>query len=94
MSKGLFPTSKENIAINLVFEWMEESRFNRTYDDYMDIAARIPKLEACVAHVNQRLKEIAESGRSALRQICYFEAGHKNIVFEPYPFHVKPSGAA
>jgi hypothetical protein len=45
-----FPTSKENIAINIIFEWLGESRINRSYDHYMAIARRLPKLDACYAY--------------------------------------------
>jgi len=69
-------TSKENIALNLIFEWLGESRINRTFDEYAEIASRLPKLEALHAHVNQRLREIAETG-SAPYEICYFRAGDR-----------------
>ena len=29
-----FLTSKENIVVNLIYEWLRESRINRTYDEY------------------------------------------------------------
>ena len=41
-----FPTPKENIVLDLLFEWLRESRFNRTMQEYIAIAARVPKTEA------------------------------------------------
>ena len=41
-----FPTSKENIALDLIFETLGEYRINRTDSEYKEIAARLPKLEA------------------------------------------------
>jgi len=39
-----FLTSKENIALDLAFEWLGESRVNRTMEEYREIASRIPNL--------------------------------------------------
>jgi hypothetical protein len=39
-----FITSKENIVVNLIYAWLGESRTNRTYDEYMEIASRFPKV--------------------------------------------------
>lgn len=80
-----FPTPAENIVINLIFEWLGESRINRRFDEYMAIAARFPKIEACVAYVNQRLKELTLSGFSERHEICHYRAGDKHIWFAPYP---------
>ena len=71
-----FLTSKENIVIDLLFEWLGESRFNRTLSEYKAVATRVPKLESVVAHVNQRLDEMAEA-RDAPYEICYFKMGDK-----------------
>jgi hypothetical protein len=79
-----FLTSKENIAVNLIYEWLGESRTNRTYDEYMEIASRFPKLAACHAHVNERLREMAEAG-FAPYQICYFKAGDRYPWYEDFP---------
>ena len=77
-------TSKENIALNLIFEWMGESRFNRTFSEYQELAARIPKLDALHAWINQRLKEMARLGMAPF-QICYFKAGDRYPWYEDYP---------
>ena len=44
-----FLTSKENIVVNLIYEWLGEAYINRTYDEYMEIASRFPKVAACHA---------------------------------------------
>jgi hypothetical protein len=79
-----FPTPIENIALNLAFEYAGEYRYNRTSDEYMRIAANLPPLKVLHYHVNERLKEIQESG-SAPYQICRFRAGDKRVVYEDYP---------
>lgn len=79
-----FLTSKENIAVNLIYAWLGEVRYNRTYDDYLSIAERFPKLAACHAYVNQRLQQMAEAG-SVPYEICYFRAGDQSIWFEHFP---------
>ena len=79
-----FPTSKENLALNLLFEWCGESRINRTDDEYRKIASRLSKLEACHAYVNQRLREMADAG-IAPYQICYFKAGDRYLWYENFP---------
>jgi hypothetical protein len=76
-----FLTSKENIAANLIYAWLGESRCNRTYDDYMDIASRFPKVAACHAHVNERLGKM----EFAPDQICYFKAGDRYPWYEDFP---------
>lgn len=80
-----FPTSVENIALDLIFEWLGESRINRTYDEYMQIAARIPSIEACQAYINQRLREYAKSGNAPSSAICYFKEGHQRVWYKPFP---------
>jgi hypothetical protein len=77
-----FLTSKENIVVNLIYEWLDESRTNRTYDDYMEIASRFPKLAACHAYVNERLREMAEA---EFAPICYFQAGDRYPWYEDFP---------
>ena len=54
------------------------------YDEYMEIASRFPKLEACLAYVNERLREMAEAG-FAPYQICYFKAGDRYPWYEDFP---------
>ena len=52
---GHFLTSKENIVIDIAFGWLGESRINRTREDYMAIASRVPNLTALHAIVNDTL---------------------------------------
>jgi hypothetical protein len=79
-----FLTSKENIVANLIYQWLGESRDNRTDDEYMEIASRFPTIEACHAYVNQRLRKMAEAG-FAPYQICYFKAGDRYPWYEDFP---------
>lgn len=79
-----FPTSKEQIALDLIMEWLGESRFDRTMREYLSIARRLPKLEALHAWVNQRLEEIART-EAAPFEICYFKSGDRQHWYEPYP---------
>jgi hypothetical protein len=79
-----FPTPKENIVLDLLFEWLRESRFNRTMQEYIAIAARVPKTEAVHAYVNQRLREMATGG-FAPYQICYFKAKDRHPWYAPFP---------
>jgi len=83
MTRG--PTSTQNIAINLIFEWMGEERYNRTYEEYMNIAKRLPKITAAHAYVNQRLREFAERGNRPFDAICYFRAGDRKPRYAPFP---------
>ena len=79
-----FLTSTENIVVNLIYEWLGEARVSHTYDEYMEIAARFPKVAACHAYVNERLRKMAEAG-FAPYQICYFKAGDLYPWFEEFP---------
>jgi hypothetical protein len=79
-----FLTSKENIALDLIFEWMRESRINRTMAEYMAIASRLPKIEALHAYVNQRLREMADAGIAPF-QICYFKRGDRYPWYAQFP---------
>ena len=79
-----FLSSKENIAVNLIYAWLGESRSYRTYDNYMEIASRFPKVAACHAYVNERLGKMAEAG-VAPYQICYFKAGDRYPWYEDFP---------
>jgi hypothetical protein len=79
-----FPTSKENIALALIFHWLGEERCNRTYDEYRRIAKRLPKLEALHAYVNQKLGEFERAGYAPY-QICYFRSKDRHIRYEDFP---------
>ena len=79
-----FLASKENIVINLLFAWLGESRYNRTYQEYIAIAARVPKVEAVFAYVNQCLEEMAASGHAPF-QICYFHIEDRYPWYADFP---------
>jgi hypothetical protein len=83
----IFSRLKENIVINLLFEWLRESRFNRTLSEYKAIAARVPKVESVFAYVNQRLGEIAET-RHSRYEICYFKAGDRYLWYAKFPAQI------
>jgi hypothetical protein len=53
-----FPTSIQNIALELVFEVMGEERINRSREEYMEIAAKLPPLKQLVFTINKRLKQL------------------------------------
>jgi hypothetical protein len=77
-------TSKENIALNFIFEFIGESRENRTMAAYFEIETRLPKIEAAFNFVNSELRKIAAAG-SAPYEICYFKKGDYGHYYEPYP---------
>ncbi len=82
MSK--FPTMQEEIAISLAFEYVGESRYNRSAAEYQAIAAKFPPLKVLHGYINDRLQEIAETGSGPLG-LCYFRAGDQRAWIEPYP---------
>lgn len=79
-----FPTSKENIALNIIFGLMGESRFDRTIQEYMEIATRLPPLKTLHHEVNKVLQEMSAAGY-APHDICHFKAGDEFIRFERFP---------
>ena len=79
-----FPTSKEDIALDIIFGLMGESRINRTIDEYIGIAARAPKLSAMHADVNRVLAKMAAVGYAPY-EICYFKAGDEKVWSEKFP---------
>ena len=81
---GHIMTSKESLALNLIFGSMGESPFNRSMDDYLAIAARAPKLEALHADVNRALGNMAAAGYEPY-EICYFKAGDRKVWYEKFP---------
>ena len=59
MSKhSQFPTPIQNIALNLTFAVMREERYNRTYDEYMAIAATLPPLNVLTFKINELLAQL------------------------------------
>jgi len=85
------PTPVEDIALSLIFGVMGEERVNRTYDDYVKIAAALPPLKVLTFKVNQLLRQIHECARRdgvPLPELCRFKAGHQRITYEPYPMAI------
>ena len=81
---GHIVTSKESLALNLIFGSMGESPFNRSMDDYLAVAARAPKLAALHADVNRALGKAAAAGYAPY-EICYFKAGDRKVWYEKFP---------
>jgi len=66
-----FPTPIQDIAINLTFAVMGEERVNRTYDEYMAIAARLPPLKVLTFKINQLLQQLHKcNGCNGLLLYC------------------------
>lgn len=80
-----FPTPVQDIVISFIYEWLRESRVNRAIDEYREILARFPTVEAAHSYVNQRLQEIAKSGEK-MWPIHYGRPGRGYI--KPYPTSV------
>jgi hypothetical protein len=80
----IYLTSKENIALNHVFDWLGESRYNRTSAEYLDLASKFPTVEAAYVEVNARLSKIAKNGTAPCK-ICYFKKGDSGHWFAEYP---------
>lgn len=77
-----FPTPVQNKVLDLVFEIMHEERINRTYEEYMAIAARLPPLKKLHYLVNERLKEKHKAGEMPL----YYRKGRPGpVVYQSYP---------
>ena len=79
-----FLTSKENIVIDIAFGWLGESRINRTREDYMTIASRVPNLTALHDIVNDTLRKMAKVDFAPF-EICYFKAGDRGHWYEKFP---------
>ena len=77
-------TSVDNIAVSLVFAYMNEERYNRTYDDYMRIASALPPLKVLHYELNQLLTRRLEHYGPPY-EICRFRAGDERYSFESFP---------
>lgn len=82
MSK--YPTSKENIVLNLISDRLGESFINRTPEEYAAIKAKLPPIKVLHGWVNDALKEYAAAG-VAPYGISYFKAGDQHIWYESFP---------
>ena len=84
---GKLPTPIENIVLDVAFDLIGESRINRTHDEYVQIAARLPPLKVLHSQINDRLREIGAKG-DAPYEICRFKAGDQYYKYEPFPVSV------
>jgi hypothetical protein len=83
-----FLTPIQEIALNLIFVVMGENRFNRSYEEYVGIAARLPPLKVLKSKLDELLQHLHRcSGCNGvlLAEICRFKAGDQIITYEPYP---------
>jgi hypothetical protein len=81
-----FLTPVQDIAVNLAFAVMGERRINRTFDEYMAIAAKFPPLKVLTFKINQLLQLLHNGSNGApLPEICRFKAGNQVIEYEAYP---------
>jgi hypothetical protein len=81
-------TTIENLAINMVYRVMRESRYNRSPDAYAAIAARLPHFKELHYRVNECLKDYLRDLKAqghGSPEFCRFRAGDGRIVFETYP---------
>ena len=82
MSKYL--TSKEDLAVDLIFHCVGESRYNRTIEEYAAIAAKLPPLKVLHGYINDLLKKCADTGQAPY-EICYFQKGDRHIWYQEFP---------
>jgi hypothetical protein len=83
--RARFPTPVEDIALNLAFAVMGESRINRSFEEYLAIAARLPPLKVLTFEINELLGQLHKRYGAQLPQLCRFKAGDERITYEPYP---------
>lgn len=58
---GKFLTMQEDLALSLIFEYVGESRYNRTIEEYEAIAANLPPIKVLHGYVNDRLKKLPKT---------------------------------
>jgi hypothetical protein len=86
-----FPTTVQDIALNLIFTVLGERRINRTQQEYAAIVARLPPLKMLTFEVNETLRWMHERSACSgvpLPQICRFRAGDERYTYEDYPSHI------
>ena len=88
LRKQQFLTPVQDIAVNLVFAVMDETRINRTLHEYRHLAANLPPLKKLLGKINDLLKRLHQRSEETgipLPLLCRFKAGDKRIVYESYP---------
>jgi hypothetical protein len=84
-------TSKENLALNLIYDWLGITpKPVRSFEEWEEIAGRIPKLEALHAYIDDRLRAW-DQGEIAKYEICYFKAGDRYPHYEDFPTSISKS---
>lgn len=83
-------SATQDLVISLLYEMLGEVRFRklphaRTMEEYKSIAQRLPKIAALHAFVNQRLGELAQSGKQPFDLICDIKPGDKYPCYRPFP---------
>src|ERR1700688_3656548 len=89
--KRRLPTPIQDIALNLVFAVMGESRINRTQEEYAAIAVKIPALKVLAFKINELLKWMhgrVERSGVKLPLLCRFKPGDELWTCEEYPRHI------
>ena len=81
-SKNPPPTMQEDLALDLIFGFMGESRINRTIEDYEAIIAKLPRIKVLHGYINDRLKQLTEN---LPYQLCYFKAGDRRSYYADFP---------
>lgn len=62
----------------------------RSFDDWLDIAKRIPKLDALHSYINEQLRRSQGRGIAPYR-ICYFKGGDRYPWYEDFPTSLSKS---
>src|SRR5437868_12511306 len=83
-SMGGVLTSRERLALSLVFASKGERQFNRKPGEYTRIAAELPCLKKLHYEVNELLKERCKSV-GPMDEICRFRAGDDIVRYDPFP---------
>jgi hypothetical protein len=75
----------EELALDLLFEALGESRYNRSPEDYERLCALIPPLKQAHFLVNQELRKHHDKGTFRDTAICDFKAGDRVVTYRAYP---------
>jgi hypothetical protein len=75
----------EELALDLLFEALGETRYNRSPEDYQRLCALIPRLKQAHFLVNQQLRKHHDDGTFRDSAICDFKAGDRIATYRAYP---------
>jgi hypothetical protein len=76
-------TAKQNYALSLIFDLIGESRYNRTLEEYAEIASRLPPLKVLHNQVNEKAAYNAAKWPDSLS--TNFKAGDRYPYYETLP---------